>query len=134
MKECPICHELNEDNQDTCKKCHASLDFKVYRADEKELNMKECPNCPTDKSKNYHCNHCGCSTEKIVNGLCTDCNRAKKTLKIILYISVAVIYGFVNTLLRENGIFLGAIPTMLIFGVLLFLANFIPNRIYDNWK
>lgn len=44
MKECPICHELNEDNQDTCKKCHASLDFKIYRADEKS-NIKGRPKC-----------------------------------------------------------------------------------------
>lgn len=117
MKECPICHELNEDNRDTCYKCHASLDFKVYRADEKELNMKECPNCHAVNNINsYSCYNCGRSfhevnpvidnTDKectcvhcgttIENGdvLCKKCRR-----KRVLFIVASVPLSFLVSLL-----------------------------------
>lgn len=243
MKECPICHELNDDNRDSCKKCHASLDFKIYNAYQNDrekqkdyavdkntvikyfdlictnecqdnlelLNSKGFSNdnlslqikiidnsndteitvfadklkigyIPKDKIHFFKicdamfdaaelfiyskdsilfarisvvfqrisdsiadeyinkevkkevkiCNHCGRSSDKISNGLCSNCNRSKIILKIILYFFVSFIYGFGNTLLRSNGILLGAIPTMLLVAVLLFLANYIPNRIYNK--
>lgn len=80
------------------------------------------------------CNHCGCSSNKISNGLCPNCNRSKIILKIVLFLIAFIIDGLIKTLFRTNGVLLGAIPTILILGVLLFLANFIPNRIYDKWN
>lgn len=78
------------------------------------------------------CNHCGCSSNKISNGLCPNCNRSKIMLKIVLFLIAFIIDGLITTLFRTNGVLLGAIPTILILGVLLFLANFIPNHIYDK--
>lgn len=117
MKECPICHELNEDNRDTCYKCHASLDFKVYRADEIESNTKECPNCyAVNNINSYSCYNCGRSfhevnsvidnTDKectcvhcgttIENGdvLCKKCRR-----KRVLFIVASVPISFLVSLL-----------------------------------
>lgn len=80
MKKCPICNEMNEDDRDTCKKCHGSLDFKIYRAEEKDEEKE------LDIKKKYpSCYHCGYSTPKLRNGLCIICRRKKIALKIVLF-------------------------------------------------
>lgn len=127
MKKCPICNEMNEDDRDTCKKCHGSLDFKIYRAEEKDEEKE------LDIKKKYpSCYHCGYSTPKLRNGLCIICRRKKIALKIVLFFLVALAYGLVNTICQMNGILLGAGPTMLFCALLLFLIKAIPNSIYSN--
>lgn len=159
MKECPICHELNEDNQDTCKKCHASLDFKIYRADEKELNMKECPKCKASNSDNayscykrgsslndtqnkeqhksssknnceYICKHCGATTP-YKERLCVKCQTKRTLVTIVCSILFILVYGIITFLF---GIYPHPYISVIIIAVLILISFFISHTIFESHK
>lgn len=152
MKECPICHEPNGDYRDTCFNCHTSLNFKKY--DATNSDMKECPKCGAVNNhssyscyncganlaevKNiynevtYTCKHCGCSISS--EGLCSKCKSSKTALKITLYILACFVAAVITSVLKINGIILGALPTIIMWIILFWLANLIPNSYYSSSK
>lgn len=153
MKECPICHELNGDGRDVCFKCKASLDFKVYRADDKNLKAE---NIDDDTIRCYHCgteitdeslylsdkiNQDGepipLSYNKI---LCKNCKRKRIGL-IVLFVSLSIIASFIalliiNTILItlfqfQLGYFLRSI---LVFSFVFASVKLVNNIIYKPKK
>lgn len=122
MKECPICHAMNGDGSETCYNCHTP--FKFSTKDEEVERNNESPKYGT-------CHHCGVKITK-EESLCKKCKSSKTKLKITLYIISIVIYSIITTLLRMSGILLGAIPTMILFAIFLYLPNYVANGIYEE--
>lgn len=54
----------------------------------------------------------------------------RKNFKV--YLLAAIVGSFITYDLKNNGYFLGAIPTMIFWGVILSVANWISNKLYPN--
>lgn len=137
MKNCPLCHTSNDDDRELCSACGALLEGSIYE----NIKKKEY----YEKNRGNKCSHCGKTYEE--NGLtiieepdgsyshkslCRKCSRNKTILQITLYFLVFTIWGMVTSVLRANGILLGALPTVIGFGVLILLARVIIKQIYEK--
>lgn len=54
-------------------------------------------------------------------------------MKVLIWLLSALAYGIITALLNAKGIMLGAIPTWVLVGVILFVANTLC-QIYDDHK
>ena len=147
MKECPNCKANNNDNTYSCYNCGKSLGETKVTTDNNNPTTRVCAICHTENDINENmcyvckakfddlkshelnkCHHCHKSTSG--TELCNSCRKAKTKLKVIMYITVALLWGLFNGFLISTGVKLGALPTILIVGFLFIFANCIPNEIY----
>lgn len=109
---------------------------------EKEKSENYQPNQNDDKHR--ICYHCGSTFtniysktgsttgEQIKKNLCPKCRRNRILLNILISLGVAFVYALIVNLLKESGVFLGAIPTVILMGVLIAIATAITNSVYSK--
>lgn len=107
---------------------------KTTQNPKKTVNLKNAQIC-------YHCGKAftdiysktGSTTgEQIKKNLCPKCRRNRILLNILISLGVAFVYALIVNLLKESGVFLGAIPTVILMGVLIAIATAITNSVYSK--
>lgn len=96
-----------------------------------------------DEKKIRICYHCGRSFEEqysfvdskdnvVHEKFCSRCKRNRVLLRISTLLGAAFVYAIIVNLFRVQGILLGAIPTVILMGVLIAIATAITNSVYSN--
>lgn len=96
-----------------------------------------------DEKKIRICYHCGRSFEEqysfvdsncnvVHEKFCSRCRKNKVLLRISTLFGAAFVYAIIVNLLRVQGILLGAIPTVILMGVLIAIATAITNSVYSK--
>lgn len=150
VKECPICKSINNDKANICFNCGTIFKTEKIKPSvnkvSSEPKMKICPQCKAINNGNASsCYHCdarfvektqsnGCDSKNCLNGQMnyqkdTDHMASKIILKVVLYLSAGVVYGFIKTMLEQNGILIGALPTIVILGALFLIASRISKSL-----
>lgn len=96
----------NDDKHRICYHCGSSFEYKrpSFGYDGRVTHEKFCPRC-----------------------------RIKKTLlRISTLFGTAFVFALIVNLLKEGGIFLGLIPTVILMGVLIAIATAITNSVYSK--
>lgn len=150
---CPVCRTVNQFNNKFCYNCHASLETDTYAEQTDKITYKDLdeyketdnPEPNQDEEKEVRiCYHCGSTFtniysktgsttgEQIKKNLCPKCRRNRILLNILISLGVAFVYALIVNLLKESGVFLGAIPTVILMGVLIAIATAITNSVYSK--
>lgn len=150
---CPVCRTVNQFNNKFCYNCHASLETDTYAEQTDKITYKDLdeyketdnPEPNQDEEKEVRiCYHCGSTFtniysktgsttgEQIKKNLCPKCRRNRILLNILISLGVAFVYAIIVNLLRVQGVLLGAIPTVILMGVLIAIATAITNNVYSK--
>lgn len=150
---CPVCRTVNQFNNKFCYNCHASLETDTYAEQTDKITYKDLdeyketdnPEPNQDEEKEVRiCYHCGSTFtniysktgsttgEQIKKNLCPKCRRNRILLNILISLGVAFVYVLIVNLLKESGVFLGAIPTVILMGVLIAISHAITVNIYSK--
>lgn len=124
---------------------YAEQTDKITYKDLDEYKETDNPEPNQDEEKEVRiCYHCGSTFtniysktgsttgEQIKKNLCPKCRRNRILLNILISLGVAFVYALIVNLLKESGVFLGAIPTVILMGVLIAIATAITNSVYSK--
>lgn len=150
---CPVCRTVNQFNNKFCYNCHASLETDTYADQTDKITYKDLDEYKeTDNSEPTQneekevriCYHCGTSFtdiygmtggsngELIKRNLCPKCRRNRVLLRFLTLLGTAFVFALIVNLLKEGGIFLGLIPTVILMGVLIAISHAITVNIYSK--
>ena len=149
---CPVCRTVNQFNNKFCCNCHASLETDTYAEQTDKITYKDLEEYKeTDNSEPTQneekevrtCYHCGRSFEEqysfvdskgnvVHKKFCSRCKRNRVLLRISTLFGAAFVYAIIVNLLSVQGVLLGAIPTVILMGVLIAIATAITNHVYSK--
>lgn len=149
---CPVCRTVNQFNNKFCYNCHASLETDTYAEQTDKITYKDLEEYKeTENSKPTQneekevriCYHCGRSFEEqysfvdskgnvVHKKFCSRCKRNRVLLRVSTLFGAAFVYAIIVNLLRVQGVLLGAIPTVILMGVLIVIATAITNNVYSK--
>lgn len=109
------------------------------------MEKEKSENSQLNQNDDKHriCYHCGRSFEEqysfvdskgnvVHKKFCSRCKRNRVLLRISTLFGAAFVYALIVNLLKESGVFLGAIPTVILMGVLIAIATAITNSVYSK--
>lgn len=149
---CPVCRTVNQFNNKFCCNCHASLETDTYAEQTDKITYKDLEEYKeTDNSEPTQneekevriCYHCGRSFEEqysfvdskgnvVHKKFCSRCKRNRVLLRISTLFGAAFVFAIIVNLLSVQGVLLGAIPTVILMGVLIAIATAITNHVYSK--
>lgn len=149
---CPVCRTVNQFNNKFCYNCHASLETDTYAEQTDKITYKDLEEYketensePTQNEEKEVriCYHCGRSFEEqysfvdskgnvVHKKFCSRCKRNRVLLRVSTLLGAAFVYAIIVNLLRVQGVLLGAIPTVILMGVLIVIATAITNNVYSK--
>ena len=149
---CPVCRTVNQFNNKFCYNCHASLETDTYAEQTDKITYKDLEEYketensePTQNEEKEVriCYHCGRSFEEqysfvdskgnvVHKKFCSRCKRNRVLLRISTLFGAAFVYAIIVNLLSVQGVLLGAIPTVILMGVLIVIATAITNNVYSK--
>lgn len=149
---CPVCRTVNQFNNKFCYNCHASLETDTYAEQTDKITYKDLdeyketdnPEPTQNEEKEVRiCYHCGRSFEEqysfvdskgnvVHKKFCSRCKRNRVLLRISTLFGAAFVYAIIVNLLSVQGVLLGAIPTVILMGVLIAIATAITNHVYSK--
>lgn len=149
---CPVCRTVNQFNNKFCCNCHASLETDTYAEQTDKITYKDLEEYketnnsePTQNEEKEvrTCYHYGRSFEEqysfvdskgnvVHKKFCSRCKRNRVLLRISTLFGAAFVYAIIVNLLSVQGVLLGAIPTVILMGVLIAIATAITNHVYSK--